>query len=744
MKSIKTEFFGTLENLLKLKQYESSIRLMQLVTEQQNKAQTVIIPQLFASNIHKKVLKYMLSQKSPDYMAAFRILKAEANRNECIDFLRANLKNNSQKIAFSTFSEMYNQYIGNDNSVANERQNRLKFYYYSELCKYDQSFRFKPNFDDFSVGDLLKDFSNRPLSVELVKKLSKDFNWDYQKKLIQQVKTMLRNQEIDFEIKMDVFGKEEVVVKTTVEMIRNKIAPYKSEITNLTLLAAEMHNFMKEINYYFYEMYLVALELVEHCVGLTSSETLFRNVLLLLKHNLTGKRCRAEQAEVEAWQKLQHENTMMPAISKYRLPFKPLMEGELESFLNSDLNVDTFEKFMPLISLHASHAELNADDCLEKCGMFAVKNSVLEQNRSNTEAKAGAEWNLKPTNNAFLLTILRMVSMLRDKTKQLAILYFHMTHSPEGSDQVEASYECWKFVVAHEEEILKSPKFRDFAEKVKRKYLLFKTQHLLHLYGLTDDKLMQLVENPKELINALYHHDSILKPQKKDVNNLCEELTELHGLDLLSLQHNLLNKWLAFAGNTSCEEADANETVYEDFISSQPVDSENIEDSDVNVARAHYILSNWNNVQAMEYLSGELGTCTSNTDNQLQLYECFAKLNNNKSASYVDLINPNDYFLIKSCHYLKQLGLHYRPEAFKIVDKVELLKKVWSSYYNNSKGLEVMSFICLGFDIHLPQIWNGILKQMVAQKMVSSKKCETSLGNNFFLLILGLTPVVSR
>lgn len=77
--------------------------------------------------------------------------------------------------------------------------------------------------------------------------------------------------------------------------------------------------------------------------------------------------------------------------------------------------------------------------------------------------------------------------------------------------------------------------------------------------------------------------------------------------------------------------------------------------------------------------------------------------------------------LIKSCYYLKQFGLNLKPDKFNDLDKVELLKKLWVSHYNNSKGLEVMSFICLGFNIHLPQIWNGILKQMVALKMVSFK-----------------------
>lgn len=716
---LKTDFFGSLEKILKMKQHEPTLKIMQLIAEQQKLAKVLIIPQAFMENINKKIMKYLLSQKTPDYMAAFRILRYEEDRAGCTEYLRSVLKNNSQKIAYSTFSEMYNNYIGNVGTVADERQNRLKFYYYSELCKYDPALRFQTNFDGLDIDDLLKDLENLQLSVELVKKLSKDFGWDYQRALVQQIKIALKNQELEFEIKTDEFGKDEVIIKSTVELIRKKCSPYFNEITNTKLLAAEMLNFMKEINFYFYEMYLIALELVERHRDLTMEQKIYRNVLFLLKHKMTSKRRRTEQKEAEAWQKLVSENSVLPGISKYRLPFKPLMEETPEAYLNDELNVDTFERCIPLVSMHATYAKTNVEERLEVCGFQAVKNSVLEL-KAKMETKNGNEWNLKPTNNAFLQTILRMVSLLRDKSKRLAILYFHVNHSPEGSDQVEAAYECWKFAMENEVELRASSKYVELIDKIKRKYPLFKTQHLLHLYGLTDDKLMQLVESPTDLINALYHHESILMPQKKDINKLCGELSQLYRIDLLSLQHKLLHKWLAFVGNTSFEESDANETLYEDFIGSPTVRDSNEVDhvSDESVVRAHYILGSWNSDAAMSFLAGELSSSSINTENQLQLYECFAKLVDDRSESYMELINPADYILIRSCHYLKQFGLQYKPEKFKTADKVEILKKVWSSQFNNSKGLEVMSFICLGFNIHLPQIWNGILKQMVQLKMV--------------------------
>jgi kinetochore-associated protein 1 len=699
--------------------YQPTVKLMDLLVTQQQEANALIIPPVFVTNVHKKILKFILSQKEPDYMGAFRIFRTETNREECLEYLRATLKNNSQKIALSTFSEMYNIYMGNLGTIANERENRLKFYYYSELCKYDQSLRFESNFDNLKINDLLRNLENRQLNVELLKKLSKDFAWDYQKALIQQIKITLRTQELVFDIKTDVFGKEEVVIKSSVEAIRKSCAPYLSEITNSSLLASEMTGFIKEINFYFYEIYLVVLELIEYHKDLSMDQKLWRHILFLLKHKLTSKRRRTDQKEVDCWNKHHQDTTALPSISKYRLPFKPIMEESPEAFLSEDLNVETFEKCIPLISMHASYAKVPIDDRLENCGSQAIKNSIMEL-KAKMEMSTTSVWNLKPTNNAFLQSVLRMVSLIKNKSKQMAMMYFYVNHSPEGSDQVEAAYECWKFVIANEQELMSVSKYAEIAEKIKRKYPLLKTQHLLHLYGLNDEKLLQLVERPHDLINALYHHESILQVQKKDINKLCIELSELFSIDLLSLQHKLLEKWLSFAGSSIYAESDINETVYEDFIGSSQTDHVHLVTDD-NVVRAHYILSSWENNSALDFLVGELGSVQGDAENQLHLYECFAKLIDNNCASHVDLIDTNKYLLAKSCHFLKQLGIQVKPEKFKDMDKVDILKKLWLSHHSNTKGLEVMSFICLGFNVHLPQVWNGILKQMVALKMVSDK-----------------------
>lgn len=142
------------------------------------------------------------------------------------------------------------------------------------------------------------------------------------------------------------------------------------------------------------------------------------------------------------------------------------------------------------------------------------------------------------------------------------ILYFVSSYAPDGADQVEATYECYKFIMANESSITDAKCF-DQMNKIKRKYPILKTQHLLHIYGLTDENLLRLIDNPTELICELYHHEIILKGGKLDINAVVMEIGELHNLNLEPIQFKLLQKWLAFNFDTA-ENTVLDETIFED------------------------------------------------------------------------------------------------------------------------------------------------------------------------------------
>ena len=666
------------------------------------------------------MLKFILSQKDPEYFNAFIILRSDVNMKDCLDYLEGSLKNNSQRIAYSTLSEMYSKYKKNDEFNI-DRTSRLKLCYYSEICKLYPSLKPGANLDHIGISDFLKDLEKQQLSVDLIKKLSKDFGWNYQKVLIKQLKIALKKQNLEFEVKTDVFGKDEVVIKTSIENIKKQCMPYIQEITELSNLGTELEQYFKEVNDYFYELSLAILDMIENAQELSMHYKLYRNILLLLKHKLTFKRRSIDGEEYEYWIKnYASESSILPAISSWRLPFKMVIEKNPENVISKDLNVENFEVYFPLIQLHTALFKTNnvdPNERIEKCALSAARNSVQDM-RNLAETTIGAQWNLKPRNNAFLQTVKRMVGYLENKGKALAVIYYIVTNTPNGCDQMEAAHECWKFATMYEDVILGIPKYSDLVEKAKRKYPLLKTQHLLYVFGLAEDKLLQLIENPRLLIHALYHHDSILQSQKKEINKLCQELADLYDLDLMTIQVQLVGNWLAFTEVSQSEDCDGNDTVYEDYMGGSSHNEEAIV-SDENVIRAYYILGSWNNpTAALDFLTNEMTSDKMHAENQLQLYECFAKLIDESSTNYMEFVNTKKYLLIRVCHLIKHLGFNIKPDRFESIDKIDLLKKIWTGHNNNPKGLEVMVLICLGFDIDLPQIWNGVLKQMVTYKMV--------------------------
>lgn len=139
----------------------------------------------------------------------------------------------------------------------------MKHFYYTELCKADSSLKSKSEIEFVSYSQLVKELGNKMLDVGLLEKMSSDFNWDYQKVLITQVIAKLNMQELNFTVQTDVFGKEEIVIKTSVDEIRKMCQPYINEITNLELLGQKLLAFLNEVCFYFFYVLNFALSFSE-------------------------------------------------------------------------------------------------------------------------------------------------------------------------------------------------------------------------------------------------------------------------------------------------------------------------------------------------------------------------------------------------------------------------------------------------------------------------------------------------
>uniref|UniRef100_A0A1A9US66 Uncharacterized protein n=1 Tax=Glossina austeni TaxID=7395 RepID=A0A1A9US66_GLOAU len=712
----RESFFLSLEHLIKIKKHRVWYTMAQYLIDYQQRHRCNLINTDFLSLQMTRVLRNDMSTKNCNFLDLFVMLTADPHSHMLLEKLSQEVRTNQQKVNYLTLAEMYNIRFEELIQAEVMRTKRIKHYYYMEFCKQDSTLTHKFNAEIDSIEMLLKEVHNKQVDVQLLERVSRDFDLDYQKLLVTQIVSILQSQEMQYEIKTDIFGDEELVMLSNVEQIRTQCQPYIKKVKNTDLLTSELKLFIKEIHIYFYELYLAVIELLVYFDAVPKEMQIWIGILHFLKHKMImRRRNRPGQCETDLWFASQKEIRVLPKIARYRLPFKSIVEHPLKDTLDSELNVDNCESWFPLIQMHTTlKGSRDASQNNDYFCMSAVKNSIAEY-KSKGEAEI---WHLQPTNNAFLQSILRLVKHVHNLSKAFLILYFVSNYAPDGADQVEASYECYKFVMTNEK-LINDPKYQEQIKKIKRNYPVIKTQHLLHVYGLNDEDLIKLVENPSELIHRLYHHEIILKGGKLDINTLVKEIAELHDIKVEKIQFKLLQKWLSFTSDLAASENTLlDETLYEDQNIVGTAGVEDVSTAAENVKRANYILASWPKDVAVQFLIGHMypPEGMTNTSKQLQIYECYFKLYDG-STDLNNILDQQQYITVKCVHELKKLGYNSSLEKFKQSDKIDILKIIWQSNANNPHALQLLANICLGFDIHIDKIWNGILKGMVKSSM---------------------------
>uniref|UniRef100_A0A182WD88 Uncharacterized protein n=1 Tax=Anopheles minimus TaxID=112268 RepID=A0A182WD88_9DIPT len=730
--TISTAFQTTLDGLIRVKQYPPVIGIVNQLRSYQPTL-GLLIPIPYAENVSRKTIKYMLSQKEPNYSSAIMTLFTCENREACLEYLRTNLMNESQRIALHTMLEFYYFTIGQEAKAVEERNQRLRYTLFYELCKVDPSLKSKKSFIFHSQSDLMKELKHKVISVELLHKLSDAFGWDYQQMLVSQVITLLGQQKLTFTVRTDAYGQEAIIINETAEAMLAQVQPYLDEIGNEVLLCTKLNKYMEQANGYFYEQFVCIFEILSQYSETKDEVQTWSNILDFMKNQLTGRRRhRPGQTEMETWTRLHSDGDMLPEIAKYRYPFTLIMRQPLKVLLKEEITTENYHKLLILVSMKAIAEGLNGQEMNDYFCRSAVINSINEYKIQNKEKSQHSEWHRQSKNKAFLQSILRIVDSVRDLSTKLYILYYITCNALEGDDQVNAAYACYKFARKHESSLIGIPDAKDKIDKIYRKYPVLKTQQLLQQNGVSDEKLFQLVKNPQELIQALYTESCF---QKVKVNELATIIGQLHDLDVEAIQMGLLQKWLTMfggSGMTAATDAFNNgsgmleETLYDDhnLSGASQEDESNVHEC---MARAYYILSSWERSKSVEFLVAELNSSldashgVSDVSKQLQIYQCFSKLVDDNCTTYREFFTQKRYVTLKCVHLLKMLGMHTISVArFEESDKMALLKMLWQSHATNPKGLEVLSLICIGYDIYVPQIWNGILKQMARMGLVGN------------------------
>lgn len=131
-------------------------------------------------------------------------------------------------------------------------------------------------------------------------------------------------------------GEEVIVVNTSPEKIRALCQPYLAQVTDIKSLSAHLYEILNTINPYFYELFLCIMNILSDINELRTEVQQWTHILLFLKHKMVKKReRRVGQFETDWWIRKLGESTVMPKISKYRLPFLMVVTESLQDFLGA-------------------------------------------------------------------------------------------------------------------------------------------------------------------------------------------------------------------------------------------------------------------------------------------------------------------------------------------------------------------------------------------------------------------------
>lgn len=624
--STQNAFVKSLELLIRANQHSAAFAIIQhtLRTQKRINQAVVALSVPFTSHFHRKALRHMLAQKEPDFAEALMILLADEKPTALLQHLEGEMKTGHGMLHYRTLVDWFDATTNHGRSKTHlssvARATRIKYGFACELSKSAPNVQL----DFTSVGALLRNLSDKRLHVGLLRRLSAAFEWDYQAVLCTQMQVLLDQQKLQFDVRPggSSSGSSEIVIASAVHAdIVHLCTPYMDELTSAERFKQILLTYMETMNTYHYEHYLAVIDMLEYMSVLPPEMELWRSVLLFLKHKMTTKRrSRIGQLETDAWLQTQPDAGVMPPIANFRFPFWQIVKWPLRDLLNDELYVDNCEKWFPLIQLHADMTgQIHADEKDHFC-MSAVKNSMTQHCALASRAAAATAtrpvrggsttseaWLLEPVHQAFLQSVLRLVRHITKPRAKLLVLYFVTNHLPPGVDQIEAAHECYSFAIEHRTELERSGETaHQTVAKICRKYPMLKTQHLLHMYGLSNVHLLELIEHPGDLIEALYGHESIvggLQTQTPiDIHALAHEIAVLHSLKLLDVQIRILKKWLA-RQTTSEEEGDVDETFYEELDLTAMGDKDNESgNSGEDVLKIHYILNSWEPSIAVKWL----------------------------------------------------------------------------------------------------------------------------------------------
>lgn len=336
--NLSAELLNLLQKLVKSKQHMFSHMIIQILRHYEtcgNNFRFFSVTSL--AILEREILRNELSAKNPNYIQALNVLCTSQDPLSCLSTLNDYEKPDTYRINCLILKEMYASKIKDTDAIEEARKSRIQVSYMLELYKIEPSLKNKPPLDFSSLKNVMVQLNRKVLSVELLQKMCKDFaTFDYDNALGMQIVTLLSAEKLDFDVTTDAFGNDELLIKNKVEDIFSKCEPYVKETSNRMLLAQRLLEHMAYLNFYFYELYLCIIDILIYIDQLPTHMILWKKVLFCLSQMANKRRKAPGSMETDWWFKLP-EVGMLPKISKYRLPFLPLIKEPLKNILGKTI-----------------------------------------------------------------------------------------------------------------------------------------------------------------------------------------------------------------------------------------------------------------------------------------------------------------------------------------------------------------------------------------------------------------------
>ncbi|XP_071445133.1 kinetochore-associated protein 1 [Hetaerina americana] len=242
----------------------------------------------------------------------------------------------------------------------------------------------------------------------------------------------------------------------------------------------------------------------------------------------------------------------LPEIARWRLPLLTNNYTDMEEVLpsqmihvsvatrivDSEVNFQNYSKWLEA-------PQIDHLDARTICSI-AIKHGV---SAFLSDVKYNKEWQICPAKENFIKNVHKCVMLVPDLKYATAAMNYIATKLPQGIDQLIAMEIClslaqlWMKSADHVDEA------RGVFEKVKSKYLILSLKNILYKNGFGEQKYLEMIGHPEEIISSLYHDvthfDSSVVVQKGGLNFVAEQIAELFSIDLEKLKLKLISKWIS-------------------------------------------------------------------------------------------------------------------------------------------------------------------------------------------------------